>query len=70
MNGYYTDKFINLILQNKNKLSSKEFIEQKKIEMLFKISGKSVNLEKVRGNKYGICSILATPLILSLRSAN
>ena len=42
MNGYYTDKFINLILQNKNKLSSKEFIEQKKIEMLFKISGKSV----------------------------
>ena len=70
MNGYYTDKFINLILQNKNKLSSKEFIEQKKIEMLFKISGKSVNFEKVSGNKYGIFSILATPLILSLRSAN
>ena len=29
MNGYYTDQFINLILQNKDQLSSKEFIEQK-----------------------------------------
>ena len=39
MNGYYTDKFINLILQNKNKLSSKEFIEQKKLKCSLKFQG-------------------------------
>ena len=39
MNGYYTDKFINLILQNKNKFSSKEFIEQKKLKCSLKFQG-------------------------------
>ena len=39
MNGYYTDKFINLILQNKNKLSSKEFIEQKKLKCSLNFQG-------------------------------